>query len=119
MKNRIIICVFVFSGNAALAQHQPDGQQLFKQRCSVCHSIAPSKSGMGPSLAGVFGRQAASAPGFNYSPAIKATNITWDTATLDKFLSAPRKAVPGSRMLVSMPDEKQRSAVIAYLKTLR
>src|SRR5215468_4122864 len=40
----------------------------------------------GPSLAGVFGRKSGSAPGYNYSPALKSVGITWDEQELDKYL---------------------------------
>lgn len=100
----------------AMAQ---DGGALFKQRCMMCHSVTPgAKPGMGPNLAGVGGRAAASTD-FKYSPALKASKLKWDTATLDKFLSGPGKLVPGTRMVISVPDAKQRAALVAYLATLK
>jgi len=41
---------------------------------------------IGPSLAGVVGRKSGSEPGYNYSPALKAANITWDEKALDQWL---------------------------------
>lgn len=87
--------------------------------CSSCHAIEPGKNGIGPSLAGVFGRKAASAPGFNYSDALKKTDITWNDATLDKWLQAPMKMVPGTRMVFGgITDAGQRKQLVAYLKSL-
>ena len=45
--------------------------------------------------------------------------ITWNDATLRKYLAAPTKQVPGSYMPVGFPDAKQLDDLIAYLRTLR
>lgn len=103
----------------ALAQAQPPkGDQLFKQRCQSCHAVKPGASTMlGPNLAGVVGRKAASTE-FRYSPALKAANIKWTAASLDQFLNAPTKLVPGTRMVLSVKDAAQRKAIIDYLATV-
>jgi cytochrome c len=77
---------------------------------------AGGRNGIGPNLHGVVGRAAASVPGFNYSPALKASKLRWDEATLDAYLAAPSKKVPGSRMPIATPDPAKRAAIIAYLK---
>ena len=93
------------------------GEVLFKQRCAMCHQVKGGTApGVGPDLKGVVGRAAAST-GFNYSPALKKASLKWDQKTLDSFLTTPGKLVPGTRMVVSVPDAKQRAAVIAYLAT--
>jgi cytochrome c len=88
------------------------------RRCATCHTIAAgARNAVGPNLHDVFGRKAASAPGFNYSPAMRASGLTWDEATLDRFLANPQKAVPGTRMaFAGIADPAQRRQVIAYLK---
>ena len=91
------------------------GQRLFQQRCQACHSVDPAKpAGVGPSLAGVVGRRAAST-NFRYSEALKKSGLTWTTANLDKYLASPQKLVPGTRMAVQLSDAKQRQAIIGYL----
>jgi cytochrome c len=74
---------------------------------------------IGPSLAGVVGRKSGSAPGFNYSPALKAVNITWDEQTLDTWLRNPMGEVHGSRMVLTIPHAADRQIFIAYLETLK
>jgi cytochrome c2 len=49
---------------------------------------------------------------------IKAQNVTWDEANLDAWLQGPGKFVRGTKMIYSVPDEKDRQDVIAYLKML-
>ena len=66
---------------------------------------------------GVVGRKAASIPGFAYSTAMKSSGLTWDEATLDRFLQGPTKLVPGTRMgFAGVPEERDRADLIAYLK---
>jgi cytochrome c len=88
------------------------------RRCSICHRAeAGAPNGLGPNLHGVFGRKSASAANFNYSPAMRASGLTWDEATLDRFLAAPQKVVPGTRMTFSgLPDAAQRREVIQFLR---
>ena len=74
------------------------------------------RSGLGPNLHGVFGRQAGAVPGYNYSPALKKSGLRWDEKTLDEYLAGPLKKVPGSRMPIAVVDPARRAALIAYLK---
>lgn len=95
---------------------QDPGVQAFAT-CRACHTLqAGGKSVMGPNLHGLFGRKAGSVAGFNYSPALKASNIVWDAKTLDQYLAAPTARVPGTRMVVKVADPARRAALIGYLK---
>jgi len=93
------------------------GKALYQQRCAVCHS--PKYNGPGPAHQGVYGRHAGRAPGFDYSPALRASNVTWDDASLAQWLTDPEKFVPGQKMGFSVPDATERADLIAYLKTLK
>jgi cytochrome c len=74
----------------------------------------------GPNFLGVVGRKAGSEPDFTlYTPALKASGITWSTKTLDKFLINPAAKVPGTAMPMQTPDDKTRADVVAYLATLK
>ncbi len=87
--------------------------------CASCHQVEPGKHGVGPSLAGVFGAKAGHAEVYNYSAAMKNSGLTWDEATLDKYLAAPMQTVPGTKMVYAgLKDEAQRKEMIAYLKEL-
>ncbi len=108
----------------AFAQTAPDpvaGKRLFGQ-CMACHRAEASQPDMiGPNLAGVYKSKAASRrPKFAYSPALKASKLTWDDATLDKWLTDPAKLVPGTKMeFLGVSRKPSRDNIIAYLKTLK
>ncbi len=93
------------------------GKKVFAH-CAPCHSIKPGENKVGPSLAGVFGRKSGTEPGFSYSSAIKGLNVTWDETNLNEWLQGPGKFVKGTKMIYSVPDEKDRQDVIAYLKNV-
>ncbi len=96
------------------------GEAFFKTMCAVCHvAVDDGKPHPGPVLAGVVGRKAASYPGFNYSPALKASAQTWDAAKLDTFLTNAQAMVPGTFMVVKLANPEQRQNVVAYLNTLK
>jgi cytochrome c len=92
--------------------------ESFKQ-CAICHKVEPGKHGLGPSLANVFGAKAGEAAGFRYSPAMAAADLTWNQATLDRYLDNPQAVVPGTTMaFAGVKDAGKRAEIIAYLKTL-
>jgi glucose/arabinose dehydrogenase/cytochrome c2 len=104
----------------ALGADPSAGKTLFTQQCSVCHSAEPGDNGgaQGPTLVGVYGRRAASAPGFSYTGALAAANLTWDTPTLSRFLKSPTTAVPGTAMVIAVPNDSDRDNLIAYFQNL-
>jgi cytochrome c len=93
------------------------GEQVFK-RCVACHTIDKGgANGIGPNLHGVVGRPVASHAGFSYSSAMKAKGGVWDAATLDTYLEAPMKALPGTRMaFAGVYDPLDRKALLLYLE---
>lgn len=106
--------------SALFAQSAPNGALLYRQRCASCHVASPNATiRLAPDLVGVVGRKAGKAPGFNYSAAIKASGITWTNANLDRFLQAPMRMIPGTRMVMSVPDAAQRAAILTYLSQSR
>jgi cytochrome c len=92
------------------------GKAVFA-RCVICHTVEPGKNKLGPTLAGIVGSKAGEVPGFNFSPAMKASKIVWTPANLDKYLTNPRSFMPGNRMIfMGLPNADDRANVIAYLK---
>jgi cytochrome c len=74
---------------------------------------------VGPSLYGLVGRQAGQIPNFKYSPANKDSGLTWDAATLDRYITSPQAVVPKTIMpYAGLKDAQKRADLIAYLATL-
>ncbi len=98
------------------ARAEDRGEAVFKRNCSICHSLDPGKHRVGPSLAGVVGRPAGSAPRFHYSSANSESGIVWTEDKLDGYLADPQSMVPGTAMMfpgLKNPDDRQ--ALIKFL----
>jgi cytochrome c len=90
------------------------GRKIY-ERCQGCHSIDRNRAG--PRHRGLFGRRAGTVPGFEYSKAMRRSGIVWTAETLNRFLAAPIKAVPGTTMgFDGVEDPHERADLIAYLK---
>ena len=108
----------IATGRSADAADAAQGEHAFA-KCAVCHA-KDSSNKFGPGLLGVIGRHAGSVPGFRYSQAMKNSNIVWDEKSLDEFIMAPQKALPGNTMpFPGIPDQKERNDLIAYLEMLK
>ena len=90
------------------------GKTAFEKRCTGCHGLDQAKEG--PALRGVYGRHPAKEPGFDYSEALKKSSVTWDTATLDRWLADTESVVPGNNMTFRLNDPSERADIVAYLK---
>jgi cytochrome c len=93
------------------------GEALYAM-CRSCHTLVEGGANLtGPNLWGTFGAKAAYVTGFNYSDALKTSGLTWDFATMDKWIEKPRELVPGTKMsYVGMKSPEDRAALIAFLK---
>jgi len=112
--------LFLLFAEPAGAQDAQQGEHVFRAQCSICHSAQPGRTIIGPSLFGVVGRHSGAMPGFHYSEANRRSGLTWDPATLDRYLTKPQQVVPGTLMTFpGLRDPKQRADVIAFLKGLR
>lgn len=110
---------------AAPAAGDPTKGAAYAKRCTVCHDLtAAAANKVGPHLFGVVGRPVASVADYSYSDAMtkfsEGGSKVWDAATLDTYLTDPRKVVPGTKMVFpGIKSEDDRQNVIAYLETLK
>lgn len=109
----------LFADPAQFQELVTRGQRVSAQ-CASCHNFtAGGPNGTGPNLHDVFGRHSASHPGFDYSDAMKAHNVTWDYLTLNDFLHSPSTVVRGTRMgFAGLRNDDDRVAMIAYLRSI-
>jgi len=85
-------------------------------RCIACHSLTRNRTG--PRHCGLFGRRAGGVPGFAYSRAMATSGVIWGNESLDRFLEAPLKALPGTKMgYAGVKDPQDRADLIAYLRS--
>jgi cytochrome c len=105
------------ASGADLSGDPSKGAAAFSQ-CKSCHTVEAGVNRVGPSLAGIVGSHASKVPGFRYSPANVASNITWTEQELYDYLENPRAKIPGTTMaFVGIKDSQKRADLIAYLKS--
>lgn len=85
------------------------------ERCQACHSLERNRTG--PRHCGLLGRPAGAVADFRgYSSALRESGIVWSVESLDRFLTAPLEAVPGTRMgYAGVKDPQERADLIAFL----
>lgn len=112
---RLIVLFAILFGTTAYAEETSmrsvlRGGKLFSL-CANCHTVGPTGDHrVGPNLYGILGRTIASAPEFDYSPALENMDGVWTAATLDEFLQRPNHAVPGTDMTfrgLNNPTDRQ------------
>jgi cytochrome c len=86
--------------------------------CAACHSLQPGLHLSGPSLAGLWGKNAASAENYGrYTEALKKEDLVWDEDTLNAWLTAPQAMVPGTTMTFrGIEKDETRTNLIAFLR---
>ena len=111
-------CIGLAASGLALGAGDADRGAMAFRSCMACHTLEPGRHLTGPSLAGVWGRKAASSETYRrYSEALKKSDLVWDEPTLDSWLRAPQKLVPGNAMqFPGLPDDGVRADLVAFLK---
>lgn len=101
----------------AMAAGDADAGAKVYNKCKACHALEEGKNKVGPTLHGIIGAKAGGVSGFKYSKAMADSGLTWDEATLAKFLAKPKEVVPGTRMaFAGLKKDDEIANVIAYIK---
>ena len=113
--------LILMSGPGRTAEAGKPGPEAFNNHCRTCHSVKEGDNRMGPSLARMVGRKAGTVEGYpSYSQSLKSSGITWDEATLDKFITDPEAVVHNNNMkpFKAVTDPAVRKKIVDYLQTL-
>jgi cytochrome c len=96
------------------------GRQLCDRRCRTCHGgTEPADSPIGPNLSGIVGTKAGTQASGIHSRAAIDSGLVWDRASLRRFLSVPRREIPGSIMSAGVADPAELERLLDYLESLR
>jgi len=75
-------------------------------------------SRLGPSLHGIVGAKAGQVKGYPAYSGSLQENITWDEATLDKFIADSKSVAPNTNMIYpGVADAAVRKTIIKFLST--
>ena len=104
------------SADGAAAQDLAAGETAFR-KCQICHDVGEgAKNKLGPELNGLDGRKAGTVEAYAYSDADKNSGIVWSEATFKEYLENPQEKMPGTKMILSVKNEKELADLWAYLK---
>jgi cytochrome c len=53
--------------------------------------------------------------GYDYSPALRRSQVVWNARSLDRWLTNPELFIPGQKMGYTVPDAQDRLDIIAFL----
>ena len=117
----LMISTVLFAGSAFAAGDAKKGKKVFN-KCKARHSVKAGKNKVGPSLFSVVGRKAGTAKGYKKYKGMKGADWNWDEASLDAYLTNPKKYVKSkgrkkTSMTFKLKKKKDRENVIAYLMT--
>jgi len=110
------VAIALAAGTAQAGGDAAAGEKVFK-KCKACHDMEAGKNKVGPSLAGIVGRQAGTVEGFKYSDAMANSGVVWNEDSLNQYLADPKGFMPGNKMTFSgLKKDDDRANVIAYLQ---
>jgi cytochrome c len=121
----VTLMATAFTASQAFAEGDADAGAKVFNKCKACHKLDGGK-GPGPTLQGMFGRQAGTVEGFKYSADMVAAGeagLVWNEENFLKFVEDPRdylgevlgKKKSSTRMIVKISKESEREDLLAFL----
>ncbi|MCK5166605.1 MAG: c-type cytochrome [Rhodospirillaceae bacterium] len=115
-----VALTIAIAATASTANADADGAKIFKKKCGACHGFTKHK--IGPSLAGIVGKKAGTTDFKKYKAFKGGSDIVWDEKNLDAWITNQKDFLKAkgikkkSSMKAKIKKEKDRKAIIAYLK---
>jgi cytochrome c len=103
---------------ALAAPPADEGRIAFNNSCRTCHSLKAGDNRLGPSLHSIVGAKAAQSAGYTYSQSLRQSGVTWNEATLERWIENPETVVPNNNMKPynGLADAGVRKKIIDFLK---
>jgi cytochrome c len=75
-------------------------------------------SRLGPSLHGIIGAKAGQSAGYAYSQSLRQSGVTWNEATLERWIENPEAVIPNNNMkpYTGLADAAVRKKIVEFLK---
>lgn len=67
------------------------GKIYYEQECEQCHKLQIGSNEKGPQLLNIYGSKSALLTDYNYTDALKNSQIIWSSEMLDKYIADPKK----------------------------
>ena len=95
-----------------------EGRVAFNNSCRTCHSLKAGDNRLGPSLHGIIGAKAGQSTGYAYSQSLRQSGVTWNEATLERWIENPEAVIPNNNMkpYSGLADAAARKKIIEFLK---
>jgi cytochrome c len=112
-------CVGLLRFTAGLTAPPADeGRLAFNNSCRTCHSLKAGDNRLGPSLHGIIGAKAGQSAGYAYSQSLRQSGVTWNEATLERWIENPDAVIPNNNMKPynGLADAAARKKIVDFLK---
>lgn len=122
---KLVVYAFLVLGLAGCGEDKPplDKEAVARGErvavnCTPCHSLKSRSLNVGPPLNDILGRKAGTFSGYDYSPEMKESGITWTPDQISRFIQDPIEVVPGTKMALAPLSAQEASDVVTYLQSL-
>ena len=95
-----------------------EGRLAFNNSCRTCHSLKAGDNRLGPSLHGIIGAKAGQSAGYAYSQSLRQSGVTWNEATLERWIENPDAVIPNNNMKPynGLADAAARKKIVDFLR---
>jgi cytochrome c len=118
MATTLAACAGLLRFTVGMPAPADEGKVAFNNACRTCHSLKADDNRLGPSLYGIMGAKAGQSKGYAYSQSLRQSGVTWNEATLERWIENPEAVIPNNNMkpYSGLADAAVRKKIIDFLK---